>query len=136
MSTMDLIQRDVEVDDEEDDEPFDEETGDVRPKANGLNGSSRHFNDSSEEEEEDDDDEEAAREVCNILGSLRWRLVTDRAVGYLGEGRVHCRRRRRNRGKGPTTPRTEEEKEGRARGRRSRVGRRGSRSDWRGQSRL
>ena len=67
MSALDLIQREVDVDDEEeDDESFDEETGNVRSKINGVNGASRHLDDSSEEEE-DDDDEEAAREVCDAL---------------------------------------------------------------------
>ena len=68
MSALDLIQREVDVDDEEDDESFDEETGESRSKTNGLNGASRHLNDSSDEED-DDDDEEAAREVCDALNS-------------------------------------------------------------------
>ncbi|KIX06812.1 uncharacterized protein Z518_04788 [Rhinocladiella mackenziei CBS 650.93] len=57
---MDLIDDRAVLDDEEDDESFDEETGEVREKSNGANG---HFDDSSEEEE-DDDDEEAAAEVA------------------------------------------------------------------------
>ena len=57
-----MIQGEADVDREEEDESFDEETGEVRRHVNGTNGSSRHFDDSSEEEE-DDDDEEAAREV-------------------------------------------------------------------------
>jgi transcription elongation factor SPT6 len=59
MSTMDLFDTHAELDNEEDDEDFDEETGDAMRKSNGAN---RGFDDSSEEEDEDDD-EEAAREV-------------------------------------------------------------------------
>lgn len=62
MKGLDLIQREVDVDDDEVDESFDEETGEVRPKTNGVNGAGLRFEDSSEEED-DDDDEEAAREV-------------------------------------------------------------------------
>lgn len=64
MNESHLIHRGVEVDDEEVDESFDEETGEVRPRSNGVNGGGFHFEDSSEEED-DDDDEEAAREVCS-----------------------------------------------------------------------
>lgn len=66
MSALDLIQGEADVDDEEGDESFDEETGEVRPKTNGLNGSNVHLDDSSEEDE-DDEDEEAVREVCDSL---------------------------------------------------------------------
>ena len=59
MSALDLIQGEAELDDDEADESFDEETGEVTRKSNGING---HVEDSSEEEE-DDDDEEAARAV-------------------------------------------------------------------------
>ena len=58
MSMRDLIEGEVEVDDEENDDSFDEETGEVRSRNQGPNG---HIDDSSEEE--DDDDEEAARAV-------------------------------------------------------------------------
>ena len=58
MSARDLIEGEAELDDEEGDESFDEETGEVRRKTNGVNG---HIDDSSEED--DDDDEEAARAV-------------------------------------------------------------------------
>jgi len=57
MSMRDLIQGEAELDDEENDESFDEETGEVRASEGKLNG---HLDDSSEEED-DDDDEEAAR---------------------------------------------------------------------------
>jgi transcription elongation factor SPT6 len=60
MSMQDLIQGEAELDDEENDESFDEETGEVAPRKERQNG---HMDDSSEEED-DDDDEEAAREVC------------------------------------------------------------------------
>lgn len=60
MSMRDLIQGEAELDDEENDESFDEETGEFRPGKERRNG---HIDDSSEEEE-DDDDEEAARAVC------------------------------------------------------------------------
>ena len=59
MSMRDLIQGEAELDDEENDESFDEETGEVRPGKNRQNG---HIDDSSDEED-DDDDEEAARQV-------------------------------------------------------------------------
>lgn len=56
MSARDLLD-DAAILDDEDDESFDEDTGEVRLKTNGTNN---HFDDSSEEEEEDDE-EEAAR---------------------------------------------------------------------------
>ena len=59
MSARDLIEGEAELDDEENDESFDEETGEVKKRTNGVNG---HLDDSSEEEE-DDDDEDAARAV-------------------------------------------------------------------------
>jgi len=57
---MDLIDDRAVLDDEEEDESIDEETGEVRNRQNGANG---RFDDSSEDEE-DDDDEEAAAEVA------------------------------------------------------------------------
>ena len=61
MSMRDLISREAELDDEEnEDDSFDEETGEGRP---GKTRESGDMDDSSEEEE-DDDDEEAARAVC------------------------------------------------------------------------
>ena len=59
MSARELIDDRALEDEEEDDESFDEETGDVRERPNG---SRTHVEDSSEEDE-DDDDEEAAAEV-------------------------------------------------------------------------
>jgi transcription elongation factor SPT6 len=59
MSLQDLIQGEAELDDEENDDSFDEETGEVHPRKNQRNGDL----DDSSEEEDDDDDEEAARAV-------------------------------------------------------------------------
>jgi transcription elongation factor SPT6 len=58
MSMRDLINGEAELDDEENDESFDEETGEPKVGKQRLNGD---LDDSSEEE--DDDDEEAARAV-------------------------------------------------------------------------
>jgi transcription elongation factor SPT6 len=61
MSMRDLlIQGEAELDDEENDDSFDEETGESRPRKDNANVDL----DDSSEEEEDDDDEEAARAVC------------------------------------------------------------------------
>ena len=65
MSARDLISGEAELDDESEDESFDEETGQVRERRNGINGTNGHLDDSSEEES--DDDEEAARAV-SLLG--------------------------------------------------------------------
>lgn len=65
MSARDLISGEAELDPDEEDESFDEETGEVRRKTNGVNGVNGvngYLDDSSDEE--DEDDEEAAREVC------------------------------------------------------------------------
>ncbi|KAI9753498.1 MAG: hypothetical protein M4579_005130 [Chaenotheca gracillima] len=59
MTSRDLILGEAELDDEENDDSFDEETGEVKERPNGTNGK---FQDSSEEEESDDD-EEAARAI-------------------------------------------------------------------------
>ena len=61
MSLRDLISGEAELADESDEESYDEETGEMRRKSNGLNGVNGHLDDSSEEET--DDDEEAARAV-------------------------------------------------------------------------
>ena len=61
MSARDLIIGEAEQDDEEGDESFDEDTGEVSRKVDGTNGVNSHLDDSSEEE--DDDDPEAARLV-------------------------------------------------------------------------
>ena len=66
MSALDLIVGEAELDDDEGEESFDDETGEVRRKANGTNGVNGHLDDSSEEE--DDDDPEAARLVgCSLF---------------------------------------------------------------------
>lgn len=65
MSARDLIHGEAELD-EEGDESFDEETGEVHRRSKGLNGTNGHVQDSSEEEE-DDDDEEAARAVRTLV---------------------------------------------------------------------
>lgn len=62
MSALDLIRGEADVDDEEGDESFDEETGEVIRKSNGVNGVNRTVDDSSEEDE-DDEDEDAVRAV-------------------------------------------------------------------------
>lgn len=59
MSMRDLISGEADVDEEENDESFDEDTGEARPRSNAQDG---HMDDSSDEDE-DDDDEEAARQV-------------------------------------------------------------------------
>ena len=58
----DLISGEAELGSESDDEDFNEETGEVRPKQNGNRGK---FEDSSEEDE--DEDEEEARRVSEKL---------------------------------------------------------------------
>lgn len=62
MATSNLFDIDAEVGSDED-EDFDDETGEVRTKTRGTNGAG--IDDSSEEEE--DDDEEEARKV-SMLG--------------------------------------------------------------------
>ena len=60
----DLILGEAELDDDEGEESFDEETGEVHRRTNGkkgANGVNGHMEDSSEED--DDDDEEAERLV-------------------------------------------------------------------------
>lgn len=59
MSMRDLINGEAELDDEENDGSFDEETGEPKPGKKRINGEL----DDSSEEEDDDDDEEAARAV-------------------------------------------------------------------------
>ncbi|KAL9054149.1 MAG: hypothetical protein Q9162_004332 [Coniocarpon cinnabarinum] len=60
MATRDFFDEQAGVDSEENDEDFDEDTGEARErKANGVNGDL----DDSSEEDDDDDDEEAAQKV-------------------------------------------------------------------------
>lgn len=58
MSAADLLENEALLDDEENDEDYDEETGEVSARHANQNG---RYDDSSEEEE--DEDEEAARAV-------------------------------------------------------------------------
>ncbi|KAI9833629.1 MAG: Transcription elongation factor spt6 [Sarea resinae] len=60
MSTSDLIHGEAELGDEEDEESFDEETGEPREGARRSNGRDGNVSDSSEEDDEDDDEEAAA----------------------------------------------------------------------------
>jgi len=70
MSTNAFFDVSAAVDSEEEDEDYDEETGEV---ARGPKKSGDDLNDSSEEEDEDDD-EEAAREV---RVPINWRSTED-----------------------------------------------------------
>jgi hypothetical protein len=67
----DLVDGEAELDDEEDDESFDEDTGESRqkPKDHGM--------DDSSEEEDDDEDEEEARKVCQFPRLSNFLLLTD-----------------------------------------------------------
>ncbi len=60
MSARDLISGEAEVNSQDEDESFDEETGEVRRKTNGVKGINGHLEDSSEEDDDDDDEEAAA----------------------------------------------------------------------------
>ena len=72
MSMRDLISGEAELaSDEEDDQSFDEETGEGRPRKEA-----RPDMDDSSEEEEDDDDAEAARAVCSLRSA--WRSANGR----------------------------------------------------------
>lgn len=70
MSALELIEGEALLDDEEGDESFDEETGEVTRKTNGVNGD---VDDSSEEDDEDDD-EEAQRAVSDIQRVFKYSL--------------------------------------------------------------
>lgn len=59
MSARDLIVGEAELDEEED-ESFDEETGEVSRTSNGVKQTNGHMTDSSEEDEDDDNEEAAA----------------------------------------------------------------------------
>ncbi|KAG9251999.1 transcription elongation factor SPT6 [Emericellopsis atlantica] len=83
-SMRDLISGEAELDDEEDDESFDEETGEARERQNG------NIDDSSEEEE-DDDDEEEARKVREGF------IVDEEEDEEDGEARPAVKRKREHR---------------------------------------
>ena len=70
--TSNLLDVAAELGTDEEDEDFDEETGEVRTQTNGTNGAI----DDSSEEDEDDDDEEAARAV-SLLASFVDRPYTN-----------------------------------------------------------
>ncbi|KAI5857304.1 transcription elongation factor Spt6 [Durotheca rogersii] len=57
-SMRDLIAGEAELDDEEDDDSFDEETGETRQRSRNKN---QEMDDSSEEDDEDEDEEEARK---------------------------------------------------------------------------
>ena len=92
----DLIVGEAELDDEEGDESFDEDTGEVRRSkqgTNGLNGVNGHYDDSSEEEE-DDNDEEAARQVIAQAQAFATEIqLMTLLFMAVDQGRLHCRRR-------------------------------------------
>lgn len=68
MSMRDLISGEADVaSDEEDDQSFDEETGEAHPRKEQAQPDM----DDSSEEEEDDDDAEAARAVCSAQSAWR-----------------------------------------------------------------
>ena len=92
MSARDLIDGEADLDqDDEENESYDEETGEVRRKRNGSLGSNEangNMEDSSEEEDEDDD-EEAARQVREGF------IVEDEEEPEERERRKQERRKRR-----------------------------------------
>jgi transcription elongation factor SPT6 len=79
---MDSLIDDRAMIDDEEDESFDEETGEVRTKQNGTNA---RFDDSSEEDDEDDD-EEAAAEVSWISP---WQVKSPNLTDLLDCPRLH-----------------------------------------------
>ena len=93
MSARDLIAGEAELDNEdEDNESFDEESGEVRRKVNGTsstNGINGHLDDSSDEDEDEDDDGEAARAVREGF------IVEDEEEPEERERRKQERRKRR-----------------------------------------
>jgi hypothetical protein len=88
MSLADLVDQDALLDDE-DEESYDEETGDAKSKSNERKGDNLPDLDDSSEEEDDDDDEEAARQVSSYRNIGLYNLTLDT---QLGTRRLHCRR--------------------------------------------
>lgn len=93
MSTHDLIEGEALLDEEENEEEFDEVTGEIKQGA----GTAGPYLDSSEEDEdEDEDDEEAARAVSCLPPKLPRRCY-DRSclltANLSGSRRLHRRRR-------------------------------------------
>lgn len=96
MATADLFDLNADVGSDEDDESFDEDTGEAQRKTNGTNG---HLDDSSDDEEEDDDAEEAA--------AIREGFIVDEE-----EDEEEQRRKRKERRKERKRRREEREEEG------------------------
>lgn len=73
MSTRDLIEGEALLDDEDNEEEFDEETGE--PVRGPSAGEPNTYDDSSEEDDEEEEDEEAARAVrpppCPSIGNYK-----------------------------------------------------------------
>jgi transcription elongation factor SPT6 len=92
MSARDLIDDRALEDEDEEDESFDEETGDVRERPNSR---ANRFDDSSEEDD-DDDDEEAAAEVGTSGFHYARVMLTYDCIGCKGLYRRRRRRRRRD----------------------------------------
>jgi transcription elongation factor SPT6 len=68
MSTRDLIEGEALLDDDENEEEFDEETGE--PIRGPSIGEPNTYDDSSEEDDEEEEDEEAARAVMASMFRL------------------------------------------------------------------
>ncbi|KAI9889773.1 MAG: Transcription elongation factor spt6 [Vezdaea aestivalis] len=96
-SMADLIMDDVEVDDEENDESFDEDTGEARPAKNGVNG---HLDDSSEEDEDDDEEEAEA---------IRKGFIVDEDEEEVGRRKHKHREKKRRREERPEEEDLDEE---------------------------
>jgi transcription elongation factor SPT6 len=71
MSANLLVDDVAELGSEEDDEDFDEETGEVRKRSNGIKGG---LDDSSEEDDDDDEEEAAAVSTWTsaLQGTICW----------------------------------------------------------------
>lgn len=74
----DLIDGEAELNEDEDDESFDEETGETRARNVDDEMDENEILDDSSEEDEDDEDEEEARRVC-----LRPFLPPSHVYGHL-----------------------------------------------------
>lgn len=62
-NTRDLVMGEADVDSEEEDESYDEDTGEARERPRKPR---EHVDDSSEEEDDDDDEEEIAKVSCSV----------------------------------------------------------------------
>ena len=71
----DLIDNTAELDDEEEDESFDEDTGE--PRQRNRNRNPQDLDDSSEEDEDDDDEEEVRKVRPQALDPLCNTLTVD-----------------------------------------------------------